>query len=107
MSKLGVESLCDSDVSFLLFRIRQELSDIPPESRRRALQHVEHELHLHFGRSRLLGVSRSLVSDTVRTAPKDSALAQRAIDRICTEIVSAVERALCGERGEVVIDLRH
>jgi hypothetical protein len=50
--------------------------------------------HLEFGRRRTLGVARRIVSDTLRTAPKDSCLSQREINLITSVLADDVEQKL-------------
>ena len=83
-----------SQVTFVLYNLCELVDLCPPEGRLRALKHVEHELHLALGRSRRLGVSKKLISDTVRTAPKNSALSAGQANAMCAAIVSDLEARL-------------
>lgn len=82
------------EVFFYAYNLSENLKCIPKIERRRALQHIEHEVHLEAGRRILLGVKHRIVSDTVRTAPTDSALNELVLRSISMEICDDLEQRM-------------
>lgn len=89
------EPMEDFRIRFFLYDLDRLLKRLRKEGQRRALQHIEHEAHLVFGRRRALGVARRIVSDTLRTAPKDSLLSKSDLVTITTDLADDLERRLC------------
>lgn len=85
------EALYDRSVHFFLYDLSTIKEHCKPESRRRALEYIEHELHLYIGRSQFFTPKFRIISDTVRTAPTNCAISNKYIVDASTYMVHDLE----------------
>jgi hypothetical protein len=82
----------EREVHFSLYDLSTIEKHCKPEACRRALEYIEHELHLHIGRSRFFTPKFRLISDTLRTAPTNCSISSEYIEDAITYMVHDLEQ---------------
>jgi hypothetical protein len=88
------EVLRDRPIYFFLYDLSTIEKHCKPEACRRVLEYIEHELHLHIGRSRYLTPRFRLISDTLRTAPSNCSISPEYILDATTYMVRDLEEKI-------------
>jgi hypothetical protein len=88
------ETSRDKDVYFFLYDLSSIEILCRPESRRRVLEYIEHEIHLCIGRNQFFTPKFRLISDTVRTAPTNCAISAQYIENATSFILHDLEEKI-------------